>query len=170
MIVKMLSRYYIAYGSNLPVAQMNSRCLEAIPIGTAMLNGYKLLFKGPATIYSVDGCSVPVVIWSISEEDEKKLDGFEGYPYAYEKRKAVVSVQRLDGGNIMDVEGFFYRKPDHFPLWTPRHKYFRLLLDAYSYWNFPLGTLKQALFDSLDEEEALFFLKMNQLENMFQDI
>ena len=80
MIVEMLSRYYIAYGSNLSVAQMNFRCPNAIPIGTAILNGYKLLFKGPATIDPMDGCSVPVVIWGISEEDEKKLDGFEGYP------------------------------------------------------------------------------------------
>ena len=165
----MLSRYYIAYGSNLSVAQMNSRCPDAIPIGTAMLNGYKLLFKGPATIDSVDGCSVPVAIWNTSEEDEKKLDEFEGYPYAYEKGKAVVSVRRLDGGELMAVEGFFYRKPDRFPLWTPRHKYFRLLMDAYRYWNFPFSTLKQALFDSVDEEEAVLFLKMNQLEETFQD-
>lgn len=166
----MLSRYYIAYGSNLSVEQMNSRCPEAIPIGTAMLDSYKLLFKGPATIDPVDGFAVPVVIWNISGEDEKKLDDFEGYPYAYEKGKAAVSVRRLDNGKLMDVEGFFYRKPDHFPLWTPRHKYFRLLLDAYSYWSFPISTLKQALFDSVNEEEAISFLKMNRLEDMFLDI
>lgn len=165
----MLSRYYLAFGINLSVAQMNSRCPDAIPIGTAMLNGYKLLFKGPATIDPVDGCSVPVVVWSISEEDEKKLDDFEGYPYTYEKRKEVVSVRRLDNGEWMDVEAFFYRKPDRFPLWTPRHKYIRLLMDAYRFWNFPISILKQALFDSVDEEEAISFLKMNQLENMFQD-
>lgn len=110
------TNFYIAYGSNLSVAQMNSRCPEAIPTGPAMLNGYKLLFKCPATIDPVDGCSVPVVIWSIFEEDEKKLDGFEGYPYAYKKGKATVSVRRLDNGELMDVEGFFYRKPDRFPL------------------------------------------------------
>ena len=39
-------RYYLAYGSNLNRKQMQMRCPGAKPIGTALLEGYELLFKG----------------------------------------------------------------------------------------------------------------------------
>ena len=39
-------RYYIAYGSNLNVKQMIFRCPGARVIGTAKLEGYRLMFKG----------------------------------------------------------------------------------------------------------------------------
>lgn len=41
-----MSKYYLAYGSNLSVAQMAQRCPDAVYVGTAVLNDYRLLFKG----------------------------------------------------------------------------------------------------------------------------
>ena len=58
----------IAYGSNLSVARMKSRCPGAEVIGTSMLGGYRLLFKKSmtgfyATIEQDVNCCVPVVIY-----------------------------------------------------------------------------------------------------------
>ena len=44
-----MKRYYIAYGSNLNVAQMRMRCPHATILGTAKLKGWELLFKGSKT-------------------------------------------------------------------------------------------------------------------------
>ena len=42
-------RYYLAYGSNLNRKQMEMRCPGAKVVGTALLEGYELLFKGSKT-------------------------------------------------------------------------------------------------------------------------
>ena len=47
----MSKRYYIAYGSNLNVAQMVRRCPNAVPIGTAVLEHNTLYFRGSGTGY-----------------------------------------------------------------------------------------------------------------------
>ena len=45
----MEKRYYIAYGSNLNIPQMRMRCPGARIIGTSVVEGYRLLFKGSRT-------------------------------------------------------------------------------------------------------------------------
>ena len=42
-------RYYLAYGSNLNRKQMEMRCPGARVVGTALIKGYGLLFKGSKT-------------------------------------------------------------------------------------------------------------------------
>ena len=43
----MEKRYYIAYGSNLNIAQMRVRCPQARIIGTSEIKDYELLFTVP---------------------------------------------------------------------------------------------------------------------------
>ena len=38
-------RFYLAYGSNLSLERMKSRCPDAVALGTAVIPGYRLLFK-----------------------------------------------------------------------------------------------------------------------------
>ena len=62
---RMEKRYYIAYGSNLNIPQMRMRCPGARIIGTSVIEGYRLLFKGSRTgsyltIEPQEGASVPV--------------------------------------------------------------------------------------------------------------
>ena len=45
----MEKRYYLAYGSNLNVRQMKLRCPTARIVGTATIEGYRLMFKGSKT-------------------------------------------------------------------------------------------------------------------------
>ena len=86
-----MNKYYLAYGSNLSVAQMAQRCPDAVYVGTAELKDYQLLFKGSQTgsyltVEPKKGSSVPVLVWRISELDERSLDRYEGYPAFYYKK------------------------------------------------------------------------------------
>ena len=70
-----MSKYYLAYGSNLSVAQMVQRCPDAVYIGTAVLTDYQLLFKGSQsgnylTVEPKKGYTVPLLVWKISDRDE----------------------------------------------------------------------------------------------------
>lgn len=38
-----MNKYYLAYGSNLSMAQMAQRCPDAVYVGTAELKDYRLL-------------------------------------------------------------------------------------------------------------------------------
>jgi len=80
-----MSKYYIAYGSNLNINQMKRRCPTARVIGTGFIEDYELLFKGSKTggyltIEKAEGKSLPVAIWKVTELDEQALDRYEGYP------------------------------------------------------------------------------------------
>ena len=98
-----MEKYYLAYGSNLNKEQMAVRCPDAEAVGTARIRDYELLFKGSRTgayltIEPKKGKSVPVGVWKVTEEDERKLDFYEGYPNFYYKKELPVVVKR-DGKN-----------------------------------------------------------------------
>ena len=89
-------KYYLAYGSNLNKEQMQMRCPGAKPVGTTVLKGYELLFKGSKTgsyltIEKKRGGKVPVGIWQVSEEHERHLDRYEGFPVFYYKKDILLS-------------------------------------------------------------------------------
>lgn len=68
----MKEKYYLAYGSNLSIAQMVQRCPNAVYVGKATIKDYQLLFKGSQsgsylTIEKKEGASVPVLVWKITE-------------------------------------------------------------------------------------------------------
>ena len=88
----MEKRYYIAYGSNLNIPQMRMRCPGARIIGTSVIEGYRLLFKGSRTgsyltIEPQEGARVPVAAWEVSAENEVALDRYEGFPTFYYKKE-----------------------------------------------------------------------------------
>ena len=66
------NRFYLAYGSNLSLERMKSRCPDAVALGTAVIPGYRLLFKKSktgcyATIEQDANENVPAVVWKLSE-------------------------------------------------------------------------------------------------------
>ena len=76
---------YLAYGSNLNKAQMTVRCPKATAMGVMLLPDYRLVFKGVADIIPSKGWKVPVALWRITEDCEKSLDRYEGFPNLYRK-------------------------------------------------------------------------------------
>ena len=115
-----MSRFYLAYGSNLNKAQMSMRCPDAKVVGTAYIEGYRLLFKGSRTgsyftIEKGKGYRVPVGVWEVSEKDELHLDWYEGYPTFYYKKKLKVTLEETG----KEVNAFVYIMDEKRPLGMP---------------------------------------------------
>ena len=144
-----MSRYYIAYGSNLSVEQMTHRTTDAKIVGTATLQGWRLLFKGCATIEPKEGREVPVLIWEISDTDEKNLDRYEGYPIYYYKRELPVTVTPLDGGAPRELTAMVYIMDEKHPFRMPSLYYYDVLHRGYRAFGFDLALLRQGIEDSL---------------------
>ena len=107
-------RYYIAYGSNLSVEQMAHRTPDAKIVGTAILQGWQLLFRQYATIRENPAYATPVLVWDISPQDEKNLDRYEGFPDFYFKKELAIKVTSLGGDRVKKrAHPVFPRKSGH---------------------------------------------------------
>ena len=158
-LLKMASKFYLAYGSNLSRAQMKFRTPDAEIVGTAMLDGWRLLFRQYATIKKSGTYKTPVLVWKISEQDEKNLDRFEGYPKFYRKKNLTVAVTSLDGKFLGDVTAMVYimtenavhlRKSNP----TPSVHYFSILNEGYKDFGFDKNFLMAALLENFNPYES----------------
>ena len=160
----------IAYGSNLSVARMKSRCPGAEVIGTSMLGGYRLLFKKSmtgfyATIEQDANCCVPVVIYRMTAEDEARLDRFEGYPKYYYKREFLLPVWSLKGRRLKKRrECIAYIMHEKRLLGEPTQGYYRLLDEGYEYWGFEKTYLENGLKSSIGNKAAKEWLEAYRRE------
>ena len=143
-------KYYLAYGSNLSVEQMLYRCPTAIYVGTADLEGYKLVFKGSLTgsyltIEEGDG-TVPVLVWKIKDDDEKALDRYEGYPRFYDKKTMTVMLHDLvTGSEIGEIEAMIYRMIGEREYGLPTRGYLKVCAEGYERFSFDQAILLRAL-------------------------
>lgn len=92
-----MGKLYIAYGSNLNLAQMAARCPFASVYANGVLNNWELVYRGTktnshATIIRKQGSFVPVLVWKIKPYDEHNLDIYEGYPRYYFKKNVMVDI------------------------------------------------------------------------------
>lgn len=141
----MSKKYYIAYGSNLSVAQMVHRCLETKVAGMAALKNWKLVFRIHATIEPCEGRVVPVLIWEISQRDEKNLDRYEGWPEYYQKENMAVTMTDLDGKNAQEITAMGYIMEDGHKLMPPWQSYYDVLAEGYERFGFNPYQLELAL-------------------------
>ncbi|CAN5776226.1 poly-gamma-glutamate hydrolase family protein [soil metagenome] len=83
---------YFAYGSNLCVQQMASRCPDAVAPRAATLADHDWLIneRGVATIEPFSGSRVHGVIWDVSDQDLATLDSAEGVPVRYRRDRLTV--------------------------------------------------------------------------------
>ena len=143
-------RYYIAYGSNLNVQQMQMRCPHAKVVGTAILEGWELLFKGSKTgsyltIEKCDGGMVPVAVWEVAETDEAALDRYEGYPVFYDKKELCVALRGIRSGKRRTVTAFVYIMDETRPFGSPTDYYLRVCREGYEQFGFDPAILMRAV-------------------------
>ncbi|MGO5179863.1 gamma-glutamylcyclotransferase family protein [Catenibacterium mitsuokai] len=146
----MSKRYYIAYGSNLNIPQMRMRCPGARIIGTSVIEDYQLLFKGSKTgsyltIEPMEGAEVPVVIWEVTESDEKALDRYEGYPNFYYKKEMTLDIKGIRTGKVRRRDAFVYIMHEERELGIPSWYYVNTCLDGYRAFGFD----EKYLFDAI---------------------
>ena len=145
----MQKRYYIAYGSNLNIRQMRWRCPSARIIGTAQLDGWRLLFKGSKTgsyltIEQEAGHSVPVAVWEVSPEDERALDRYEGFPSFYYKKEMELDITGIRTGKIRKRKVFVYIMHEERPVGVPTRSYIQVCMEGYHDFGFDIGVLADA--------------------------
>lgn len=145
----MAKRFYIAYGSNLNIRQMQARCPRARIIGTSELEGYRLMFKGSMTgsyltIEPEEGCSVPVAAWEVTATDEQALDRYEGFPSFYYKKEMVLPIKEIKSGEVYRHTVFGYIMHEDRPFGIPSQSYMRTCVEGYHDFGFAIGTLMEA--------------------------
>lgn len=118
----------IAYGSNMVKEQMDDRCPDARLIGTGYIEKARLEFYLHATVQRsrIKTDRVPVAIWEISEDDERNLDHYEGFPNYYIKEEWLVTM--ADGSQI---KGMIYLMK-LIRTAPPAASYYNCILSAYN--------------------------------------
>ena len=144
-----MKKYYIAYGSNLNVKQMKFRCPGAKVVGTSVIKNYELLYKGSKTgsyltIEKRKGGIVPVAVWEVTADDEKRLDAYEGYPNFYYKTDMQLTVKSHITGRKKKLDAFVYIMHEERKLGIPSYAYVRTCVQGYRDFGFDLKHLRLA--------------------------
>lgn len=126
------------------------RCPGARIIGTSVIEDYQLLFKGSKTgsyltIEPMEGSEVPVVIWEVTETDEKALDRYEGYPNFYYKKEMTLDIKGIRTGKVRRRDAFVYIMHEERELGIPSWYYVNTCLDGYRAFGFD----EKYLFDAI---------------------
>lgn len=137
-----MGKLYVAYGSNLSVDQMEFRCPDAGIYGTGVLQDWRLAFGRHATIERWNGVDTPVLVWEISEDDEKRLDRYEGYPTYYVKETVPVL---MDNGET--VKAMVYIMTEIQKNGVPTLGYVGTIWEGYEAFGFDTDVIVDALKD-----------------------
>lgn len=142
-------KLYVAYGSNLNIEQMEARCPNARIVGRGMIDNYALKYRGSktgayATILREEGKKVPVLVWRISDNDEKRLDIYEGFPRFYYKKRLTV---RMENGKNIYAMGYIMF--DQARPGIPSDYYVKVVANGYH----ANGLDIRILLESLEENE-----------------
>jgi gamma-glutamylcyclotransferase len=130
---------YFAYGSNLSTQQMKERCESALFFCRASKRGYEICFpiiskrregKGVASIRQNKNASVEGVVYTLSDSDLLKLDGFEGANYCRKR----VFVESPKGKLLVWV---YISKIDHGDFFAPSENYLNTII--YGAWEHRLN-------------------------------
>jgi len=152
---------YFAYGANTNLGAMRTRCPDARPIGTYVLAGWELVFRGVADAVPVPGRNLIGALWSITPRCEAALDRFEGYPNLYVKGYLPLDLRKLTkhpklprsidtlprGSQVM-----LYKMAASYSVHPPSTGYLQTLIGGYDTFQMPRAQLKSALQVALARE------------------
>lgn len=155
----MQTNLYLAYGSNLNLAQMRHRCPGARVVGYTFLHDRHPVFRGSGSgnYLTLDegapACplGVPCGVFAITRRDRDALDCYEGYPRFYDRVRVALSiVYSLQTHRVVlqDVTAMVYLMQPGHPLGLPTHSYWQTCRAGYADFGFNLDVLRQALLDS----------------------
>lgn len=88
-----------------------------------------------ATLEPKTGSDVPIGIWQITDDDEKALDRYEGYPYLYNKKYISLHV---DGKKVQAM--IYIMTPGH-SLAHPSDTYYETIKQGYRDFGFNVHQL-----------------------------
>jgi len=130
--------HVFAYGSNLDISQMKTRCPSSSFVCVAMLKNYRLDFRGysggwrggVATITYAPGHVVPGVVYRMSACDLMRLDAYEGVPSVYARRVVRIKAARTS----IKFHVFAYQLVGWRGYNMPGVEYAKKIMRAYESW------------------------------------
>jgi len=151
---------YFAYGANLNIDNMKSRCPKAIPICNLELPDYQLVFRGVADIEPKSDQKVQGVMWWISDDCEDSLDIFEGFPYLYRKEEFIVELHEpklIDiYGKVVDVMFYTMNRNGYA---SPSYHYYETIKQGYADNNLDVEKLEIAIDHALNSVDEPYISK-----------
>lgn len=149
--MKTTKRFYFAYGSNCNLEQMASRCPGATTVGVATLRNYTLLFNGVASISRKNGSEVKGVLWEITQQCERSLDRYEGFPSFYEKKSITVYT---DGDTTIKAMVYVMTSEHNYPA-LPTSRYYEGIKTGFLQNGIPADALEDALVGTYHRIERM---------------
>jgi len=140
---------YFAYGSNLNMTDMRTRCPDARPSVPARLEGWRLSFRGVADIEPAENRTVHGALWWVSDDDICSLDRYEGAPSNYSQRLVEVET----AGARLTAMTYVMTRRDYLGL--PSRWYLGRIETGFEEWGLPRAELTRALRDAHAELGAL---------------
>lgn len=130
-----------AYGANIGTEDMEFRCPTATPLMPARLDGWRLSFKGCATVEVAEDWSTHGNLWLIKEKDEAVLDAFEGVHGGF-YHKHLLPVTAENGHTVTALVYIMTERIRSESL--PAYHYFDNVQRGYVEWGLPLEALDNA--------------------------
>lgn len=142
---------YFAYGSNLSLAAMKSRCPRAVPLGRFYLDDAKLVFRGVADCVYSPGSKCPGGLWRITPECEAALDRYEGIGRGFYRKELVELTGATNGENEI-----MYYAMNSTGIFPPSAGYLGVIKQGYRDFKLPMKPLAEAVRDSWDDKAPTY--------------
>tara|TARA_R100001591_G_scaffold97505_1_gene103521 strand:- start:966 stop:1433 length:468 start_codon:yes stop_codon:yes gene_type:complete len=141
-------KYYFAYGSNMNHEHMKFRCPKSKYIGTYTLPEHELVFRSVADVQQSEGSSVTGALFAITDECERSLDRYEGYPNLYTKKYHMK--WHDDMNKFLPQKVMFYSMVDKQLVYPPSKGYLETIVVGYADCGLPTEPLIKAIKFSAD--------------------
>lgn len=125
---------------------MKFRCPKSKYVGTFELPGYKLVFRSVADLQQSDDESVLGALFEITQDCEKSLDKYEGYPNLYTKE--YYNNWQDDMNKFLPQNIMFYSMVDKSIIYPPSKSYLLTIAQGYVDCELPKAPLYVALQQS----------------------
>lgn len=146
-----MKKLYVIYGRHLSKEHMRRWCPTANPIAVATLKDYQLVFQARehgfnacANVIPAKGQEVPVVIWELSEQDERRMDINQGTGEGLRK-KVCVDIE-VNGKTLQAL--IYVMDPG--PYGIPTDKYLRPIVEGYRDFDLPIKALNDAIANAYE--------------------
>ena len=133
---------YFAYGMNTNRSGMAQRCPGALSLGHARLIDYSFRFAHHADVVKSKSSFVDGVLWVIDNYHLVSLDGLEGYPFYYNRRKL-----RVAHNDRIVMAETYYMQPGNLDALPSQH-YFDMVVEGYREHGVPLDQLYNNVYES----------------------
>ncbi len=134
-----------AYGSNLDAEQMATRAPGARLLGWARLRDWELQFRGVANVCERQGSEVLGALWSLTPNDLRRIDRYEGYPHLYSKRHVIVETEHGNRNAMVYVMTGTKGTRTSYGLAAPSDFYLRGIRNGYRQMQLPEALLDAAV-------------------------